>query len=334
MDLLVLFLSFCGGILGAAIGGLASFILCGVAGLIGIALSSAGVQFDWLGIVSFGPVFGPHIAFAGGVGAAAFAKKIKVLETGKDTVTALISIKKISVLLVGGVFGAFGYVCAFVIGKILPGRIDGVALTVMISAIIAKLVFTGELFGKVGEEDKKLGGRFSPLAKSAWVDYMTTAAQKTILAVAFGGLSAYITHLMLLNEQTAAAAVFFGFCISATSLIFLQFGTAVPVTHHITLCAAYGVVASGGNILWGIAAAIIAAFLGDFLARLFCCYGDVHIDPPAMSIAATSLILLGILPNTGIFNLQPAIIVLPVIAIALVYSFLEYNWINKKSLQS
>lgn len=332
MDILILFLSFCGGILGAALGGLASFILCGIAGLIGIALSSAGVTFDWLGIISFGPVFGPHIAFAGGVGAAAFAKKINVLEAGKDTVTALASVKKISVLLVGGTFGAFGYVCAYGIGKVLPGKIDAVALTVAISAIIAKLIFTGELFGKVGEEDAKVGGRFSPLAKNVWVDYMATAAQKTIIAISFGGLSAYITHLMLLNEQTAGAAVFFGFCISATSLIFLQFGTAVPVTHHITLCAAYGVVASGGNILWGIIAAIVAAFLGDFLARLLCCYGDVHIDPPAMAIAVTSFIVLGILPNTGIFDIQVETIAIIIIGIALIYSYLEYKWIKKKNL--
>lgn len=333
MDVLMLFLSFCGGILGAAVGGLASFILCGVTGLIGIALSAAGVTFDWIGIVSFGPVFGPHIAFAGGVGAAAFAKKINILETGKDTVTALISKKKMSVLLVGGAFGIFGYICAYAIGLVLPGKIDGVALTVMISALIAKLIFTGEFFGKVGEEDQKLGGRFSPLAKNVWVDYMSTAVQKTVVAISFGGLSAYITHLMLLNEQTAAAAVFFGFCVSATSLIFLQFGTAIPVTHHITLCAAYGVVASGGSILWGLAAAIVAAFLGDFLARLFCCYGDVHIDPPAMSIAVTSFIILGVLPGTGIFNIQATTIAIPIIVIALIYSFLEYNWINKKAIQ-
>jgi hypothetical protein len=326
-------LAFCGGMFGAMLGGLETFILVGILGFIGIAFKCAGIPFDWMGIISFGPFFGPHIAFAGGVAAAAYAKKLKVLDSGKMITMPLLSLRKMSPLLVGGLFGILGYIVAFGVGKVLPGKIDGVALTVVISAIIVKVLFTGELFGKVGDEDKKLGGRYSPTAKTAWVPYMSAAWEKTLLAIAVGGLSAYVTYLMLQNPQTAGAAVFVGFCISAASLIFLQFGAAIPVTHHITLCASYGVVASGGNLYWGFAAAIIAAFLGDFLARTFYNYGDVHIDPPAMAIAVTSFLLLGLGPWIGLYNIQGGIAAIVVIVIAAVYSFFEFNWVKKQTVK-
>jgi len=333
MTLVMGLLAFCGGVFGAMLGGLETFILVGFLGLIGIAFICTGVPFDWIGTISFGPFFGPHIAFAAGVAAAAYAKKIKVLASGKSIATPLLSLRKMSVLLVGGVFGVFGYIVAFGVGKVLPGKIDAVAATVVISGILAKVLFSGELFGKVGDEDKKLGGRYSPMAKTAWVLYMSAAWEKTLLAIAVGGLSAYVTYVMLQNAQTAGAAVFVGFCISAASLFFLQFGAPIPVTHHITLCASYAVVASGGNLYWGFAAAIVAAFLADFLARTFYNYGDVHIDPPAMAITVTSFLLLGLAPMIGLYKIQGGISAIVIIVIAAVYSFLEFNWVNKQTVK-
>jgi hypothetical protein len=331
MTLLGVLLAFCGGVFGAMLGGLLTFILVGFLGLIGIAFICAKIPYDWIGTISFGPFFGPHIAFAAGVAAAAYAKKIKALASGKMITVPLLSLQKLSVLLVGGLFGVFGYIVAFGIGKVLPGKIDGVALTVVISAIVVKVLFSGELFGKVGDEDKKLGGRYSPMAKTAWVSYQSLAWEKTLLAIAVGGLSAYVTYVMLQNPQTAGAAVYVGFCISAASLIFLQFGAPIPVTHHITLCASYGVVASGGNLYWGFAAAIIAAFLGDFLARTFYNYGDTHVDPPAMAIAVTSFLLLGVGPWIGLYKIQGGIVAIVIVIIAAVYSFLEFNSVAKQT---
>ncbi|WP_312692226.1 hypothetical protein [Caproiciproducens sp.] len=61
-----------------------AFIFTGITGLIGITFVCAGIPFDWLGVISFGPFFAPNIAFAGGVAAAAYAKKIKALDSGKN----------------------------------------------------------------------------------------------------------------------------------------------------------------------------------------------------------------------------------------------------------
>lgn len=304
MDFLELLISFCGGAFGAAIGALASFILVGLTGIFGIVLAIAGVSFDWFGMISFGPYLGPHIAFAGGAAAAAYARKRGYIPSGKDIIMGLLSLKKLDVIVVAGVFGMIGYAINHYLAILMPGQIDSVAFTVFIVAIIAKVAFGSlglkEVFGVVPDEVKKLGGRFNVNAP-AWVPYQTTIAEKTLLAITAGGLSAFIAYRMFQDPATAGVAAFFGFCLSAFTLLFLQFGVAIPVTHHITLCAAYGVVASGGNLIWGFVGALIAAFAGDFFGRLFHVHGDAHIDPPAMAIAFTSFLLLGLLPLLGIF---------------------------------
>ncbi len=73
--------AFGGGVFGAAIGGQPAFIFTGFMVMIGVANSLAGGGFDFLGNVAFGPVFGPHISFAGGA-AAAFAARLMFSSTG------------------------------------------------------------------------------------------------------------------------------------------------------------------------------------------------------------------------------------------------------------
>jgi hypothetical protein len=304
MDFLALFISFCGGAFGAAIGALASFILVGLTGLLGIVFVASGASFDWLGTISFGPFLGPHIAFAGGAAAVAYARKRGYFSSGKDIAFGLLSLRKLDVLVVAGLFGMLGYTINYFIALALPGMLDTVALTVFISALIAKVAFGSlglkEIFGVVGEAAKNTGGRFSVKTPS-WVPYQTSIGEKVMLAVVAGGVSGFVALRMLDDPATAGVAALFGFCLSAFSLLFLQFGAAIPVTHHITLCAAYGVVASGGNIIWGFVGALVAVFAGDFFARVFHDYGDSHVDPPAMAIAFTSFLLLGLLPLLGIF---------------------------------
>jgi hypothetical protein len=329
MTLLGILLAFCGGILGAAWGGLNAFIFTGLTGLIGIAIVGAGGTFNWLGIVSFGPVFAPWAAFAGGAAATVYAKKVKLIPSGKDIGLPLGSLKRMDVLLVGGVFAVLGYFVSYYVGQAMPGQIDSGAAAVVTVAVVVKLLFTGELFGKVTEEDKALGGRFSPIAKTAWVPWMAYGVEKLVLALAFGALSAYVTSQMLLDPLTAPVAAFFGFCVSAASLIFLKYGTPIPVTHHITLCAAYATVASGGNIYWGLVAAVVAAFAGDFLAKCFYNYGDVHIDPPGLAIALTSFLALGLGPMLNLYDLPAEVIAGVVILIFAAYSLWELSWIKK-----
>lgn len=74
-DALSLLLAAGGGFLGAAIGGLNAFIFTGFMVLLGNAIIMAGGSSGFLGTIAFGPFFGPHIAFAGGVAAVAYAAR-------------------------------------------------------------------------------------------------------------------------------------------------------------------------------------------------------------------------------------------------------------------
>ena len=62
-----------GGALGAAFGALPAFIFTGFAVIAGVAIAAAGGGSQFLADVPFGPVFGPHISFAGGAAAAGYA---------------------------------------------------------------------------------------------------------------------------------------------------------------------------------------------------------------------------------------------------------------------
>lgn len=86
------------GVFGAAIGGQPAFIFTGFMVMIGVANSLAGGGFDFLGNVAFGPVFGPHISFAGGAAAVAAAG---ALSLGLGGGVALVA------GAVGGVLGPF-----------------------------------------------------------------------------------------------------------------------------------------------------------------------------------------------------------------------------------
>ncbi len=191
--------------------------------------------------------------------------------------------------------------------RFFPGKFDSIAFTIVSMAIIGKVLF-GEaglkgFYGSTPEEIKEVGGRFSSKSPIQWLPYLSSGLEKLLAAVSFGGASAYITTIMLQNPETAGVAAFVGFFMSAASLLWLINGFAIPVTHHITLCASYAVVASGGNIVWGLIGAIIAAFAADFLAQVFLLYGsDVHVDPPSMGIAVTSLLLVTIFPAANLTN--------------------------------
>ncbi len=325
MDYLALVIAFCGGAFGASIGALAAFVFTGFAGLIGIAMAVSGVGFDFLGNVAFGPYFGPHIAFAGGVAAAAFARKMGYMESGKDILKGLTGLKKPEVLVVGGIFGMMGYAINVGLASQSAIKLDTVALTVFILAIIAKIAFgntgLGEVFGSVPENIKKIGGRYCLRCSNVWLPYATLPCDKTIIGISAGGVSVYLTYLMLQNPETAPVAAFVGFCISAITLIWLYLGQDIPVTHHITICASYAVVASGGSIWWGFAAALAASFAGDFFARTFYCYGDTHVDPPATAIAAVSFVLMTLIPK-GVYEIE--YIAAAIVALAVIYSAVRY----------
>jgi len=320
MDAMSLIFSFCGGMIGAIFGPVTTFIVVGFTGLLGVIAVIAGSSFDWIGTIALGPLFGPHVAFVGGVAAAAYAAKVKKLESGKDIVTPLISIKSPMVLIVGGIFGSAGYLMNAAFLQYFPGKFDSIAFTIVILALIGKTIF-GEfgisgIVGQTPDEIKAIGGRFHVNSPNQWLPYLSTGTEKALVALSVGGGSAYVTAVMLQNPETAGVAAFVGFFMSAASLLWLITGFAIPVTHHMTLCASYAVLVSGGSILWGITGALIAAFAADFLAQVFLLYGsDTHVDPPSMGIAVTSLLILSIFPALSLTN-SPIVMGIVVVLIA------------------
>jgi hypothetical protein len=289
-----LLIAMAAGIFGVAIGGLASFIFVGFLVFIGAGVLAAGGPATFLGSVAFG-AFGPHVGgWACGVAAAAYAGSRGKLATGRDVATAGMGMNDPMVLVIGVVFGAIGYVLNWLFNLVGFAWTDTVALTVVVSAIIARLAF-----GKCGVFGPLPAGqsRFArPRSGTEWLPYQCDLPQLILIGLGAGLLSAYIAKVI--GPENGGNVI--GFGISAASLIFLQVGFKIPVTHHITLCAAVATVASG-SLIWGAAFGLLAAFVGEFFSRLFLIYGDTHIDPPACTICTlTSLSL--VLSALGVYG--------------------------------
>ncbi|MCU0488301.1 MAG: hypothetical protein MUE67_05035 [Anaerolineales bacterium] len=291
-DWLFLVAAFGAGVWGAAIGGLPSFILCGVAAMIGAATGALD-NASYLGGVAFGLILGPQISFAGGAAAAVYAAKRGKLAGGRDIATALAGLKSPDVLLVGGLFGVIGYILWWAIAQIPlgdTGFTNPIALSIILNAIIARLMFgkTGA-FGKVPNGDNRW--RASKL--HSWLPWQTAPLELLTIGLGFGIAVAYATKMY---------PQFYGlwFGVATVGLVFLQFGVTVPVWHHIALAAEQVMILGGADMWWGVAFAVLGAFLGDFYGQLFTAHGDSHIDPPSASLFTTFTIM-ALLKYFGVF---------------------------------
>ena len=276
IDWSLLPVAFAGGALGAALGASAAFIFTGIFVLIGVAIAAGGGGKEFIGAVAFGPLLGPHISFAGGVAAAAFAAKAGHHTTGRDLGRGLAGLGRPDVLVVGGVFGVIGFLIQAAIGAApVLALTDSVALTVFLSAVIVRLVF-----GKTG----LLGDRTQP---GEWVAFQSGWPQVVSLGAVLGLSSAFLARVIGVDKGGDVA----GFGFAATGLLFLHTGTTVPVWHHIALPAAIAFSLTGGNLYAGAAAGVAGAVLGELYARAFLNHGDTHIDPPAAAIATMTVVL-------------------------------------------
>lgn len=292
-SLVYLLAAFGGGLFGAAIGGQPAFIFTGFMVLVGVGNALAGGSYDFFTNVAFGPVFGPHIAFAGGVAAVAFAARRGQVDSGRDIAAPMTGVGDPMPLIVGGLFGMGGYLVQLFLASLLvsgtTALTDSVALTVAISAIVVRVMFgkTGPFGNPTTEANER--GRFSPGGQQAWVIHQQGWLQASVLGVGAGLLSAWV--ITSVPASQVAAVTFLTFGISAVSLILLQFGLNGPVTHHMTLpgaVAAAAVVGAGGPgilaLLAAVAAGVLGAVIGEVVSRLFLIHGDTHVDPPAFAI--------------------------------------------------
>lgn len=310
-SLVNLLAAFAGGVFGAAIGGLPAFIFTGVLVLIGVAVGLAGGQFDAINNLAFGPFFGPHVSFGGGAAAAAFAARRGDIDNGRDIATPLAGLADPLPLLIGGLFGLGGFVVNLLLRSLLAADNSGavfytdtIALTVVISAIVVRLLFgrTG-IFG-TPDEESRARGRFKPGGDRVWVAYQEGFLQASLIGLGFGLLGAYLVSTLVgVDPKFAGAATLLGYGVSAVALVFLNLGLSVPVTHHMSLPAAVtagAVLTAGGGVtaalLLGALAGIGGALLGELFSRLFLIHGDTHIDPPAAAILvmATIVFLVGV----------------------------------------
>jgi len=290
MDLVA---SFGAGMFGAAIGALPAFILMGLFIVLGTMAALGGSSFDVVNTLGFGPLFGPHIAFAGGVAAAAFAGSKDWMDDGKDILSGLAGLDKPLALVIGGVFGSVGYLINVVLAGVIGDYTDTIALTVIISAVIARLVF-GETGLVSGSKDAEESGRFTPSGDAVWVGYQQDWIQIITISIGASIISGWMA--LAIEPFAPGAANFVGFGLSAFSLIFFQFGGEIPMTHHITIIAALGATTTG-SLLFGVAAGILSGILAEISSRLFLIRGDTHIDPPANAIwvMTTVVILIGMI---------------------------------------
>jgi len=296
-----------GGFFGAAIGALQAFIFCGLTVLLGVVGIFGNASAMFISYVPFGPVFGPHIAFAGGVAAVAYARK-RGLADGKDIVTPLITLRQPTVLLVGAAFGMVGYVIHAAIAAIpwFGGHTDSVALTVVVSALIVRFAFgSSGLAGRlphVANQSTELiaagssGGahlappdeapgrsspdrltgwaRFAPTESNNWIRYQEGFYHNSLLGLFAGGMSAGIAVMIVQNIPSAAGvAAIVGFGLSAFSLLFLVLGMSIPVTHHMTLIGGVAAVTFlpivGGNMLGALIIGAVFGMVAAWGAELF-----------------------------------------------------------------
>jgi len=270
--------SFGGGVFGAAFGALPAFVLCGLAVIVGtvIALITGDQSFNT--IVTWGPFLGPHVSFAGGVAAAAFAAKKGLLDSGRNIVTPLLRLNSTSVLLVGGLFGVLGSIFAGLLAWIPEKNgvlwVNPIAFSVTLNVFIVRLMFgrTG-LLGRVRKRDR----RWHPSNEQDSLPWHIRPLPLIILSAGISLPTAFVAVSL-----PGSTGLVFG--LTAAALVLLVFGVKIPVVIHTVLSVEF-IAAATGNIWWGVTFGILAAFLAEGFACLFLIHGDTHIDPPAISLA-------------------------------------------------
>ncbi len=270
--------AFAGGIFGAALGALPSFVFMGFVIIGGEALRIAGVNTtgEELGTltdeVAFGAFFGPHITFAAGAAATAYAARRGYMgpgfgggwgpHKGKNILISFAG-RHADVLGIGGLFGILGFLVFWVSGDLLALPLDPIALGVVISALVHRVAMGYHPIGKVRasnlfdvtpfergdtHETDGQGGKPNPrLDVEPWLPWFYKFVNVGIIGLAFGALGGLAFFF------TGSQFIAFGF--SAATLIFLNLSftqdfaipqVPVPATHHITLPAAVSVAAYGG----------------------------------------------------------------------------------------
>ena len=287
MSIFNLIAAFGGGAFAASIGALPAFIMTGVFAVVGAAVSMAGAADAGNILVNyfaFGSFFGPHIAFAGGVAAAAYAKKKGISDNGADIATACAGHNAPDVLIVGGIFGVIGFLFKELVvmnlfaGTISPRLVtDAPGINVFLSAILVRLVFGGKL--RTGDKTISQGGALG---------------NTIVIGICYSLLVAgvYFAGLEVVPIETFAGSyhvLIFG--MAAIGLVFAEIGQPFFGCHHIVIIAAETAVQCYNNtenawmaVIMAIVFGTISAIICDVETNLINSGSDSHIDGPACAI--------------------------------------------------
>lgn len=277
--------AFGGGVFGASIGALPAFIMTGIVASIGGILSCAGIPGAnelLVNHIAFGPFLGPHVCFAGGVAASAYAKRIGKTKNGADIALALNGLGDSRVLAIGGLFGMVGYAIASIVNAIFsltPFYTDNPGCTVFLSAILVRL-----LFGQRGLLS-------APASRKKWSS--GPALSNTLLigfsySLVVSGIYVLLALQGYADQLNSYHIVIFG--LAAIGLIFTEFGQAYFGWHHIGIISAeaaicgYSCGLGAGALILGIVFGMLAAVIGDIEGNMMNTDVDSHIDPPATAI--------------------------------------------------
>ncbi len=302
--------AFLGGALAASLGALGGFVLfgfVGVAGFIAVLLSG---DAHWLAALTGSALLRPSSCFLGGVVAAAWAKRRGHLHCGKDIGRPLLEFRRGGLLIVGGFGGVAGFLANLAFDSVLGGRVDTVGLAVCAVPLVLKFAWNLRTSADCA------GSSHAVPSPYRFFERLASPRGKGTVCVLASVAAASLTLALANHPGAAPFAGLAGFCLSALSLVVLFLGVPLPVTHHFTgpagtataVCLAAqagpsGVEGLAGLLAWAVFAGALSLGASEFLGRLFFEVGDIHVDPPAMGIVASTAIVLGVLPTAGVLHL-------------------------------
>ena len=325
----MLLAAFAGGALGAALGAMQTLGLAGAVVVLGevtpgttgplVGAPPAAGSNPLTALVGLGPALGPHVAFAGGAAATAYAARKGYLDTDFDYheakhVTLPLGSRP-DVLLVGGVFGVVGYWLTGISVQLgLPW--EPVAISVVLTGLLHRLALGYPLVGSLSTDmldmtpfeegtRRMAGGGSQPESMTGrpvvepWLPDHYEWPSVGLLGVVVGLFAGFLA------VETGSYYLAFGLAL-ATLLVLAAGVDRIPVTHHMALPASIGALALPG-VDPAVALAVAAAFgllggvVGELAQRLLYAHGDTHLDPSFVSIVVTS-VLIAVLDVAGVFS--------------------------------
>lgn len=304
-----LMLTFGGGLVGAAMGALWSFIGCAFLVMLGCIVVLSGGSDFLLMQVGLGPIFGPHVGgFCAGVAAACYAVSKGNHPSGaaKDILSPLTETSA-DVLLVGGFFALAAHGVLQLLAQVpLLSQFDLLALVVVISNCCARALFLREMPWGQAASIKAHGYLGTADTRISWAPWMARPGRYLVIGLGVGLLSGAIAMgtqqvlapLVSSGSVSPAAAfvvpLIMGWAVGCFNLIALFLGSGsnqrVPIYHAMAILGALAYLMTGSLLAAGIVG-MLAALLQEIGARMFYNHGSSHIDPPAVAIALGTFVL-------------------------------------------